>query len=315
MGSNLIYREIWSGEETKICELILDCFNEFVAPGYSQKGIEEFCKYVNPAALSNRLKNSESFVIMACYNEQVVGVMEVRSFNHISLLFVKKEHHKKGIAKMLLQHSIEKCKQFNPSLKEIDINSSPYAVDIYKKMGFIQTDNEQVINGIRFIHMVLKLSDFSMEISSICGGLELLPLVKPLWEALREHHGRISKDFSKSIRQRTFDERLADFESKASNHNFRIELIKVNPSQPPIGYCISSVSNELVGEVESIFIEETYRGRHIGDILMKNALNWMDEHGIKTKRINVAAGNDVLGFYEKYGFKVRSHILEQVDLG
>ncbi len=149
---------------------------------------------------------------------------------------------------------------------------------------------------------------------SVIVGLELLPLVKPLWEGLREHHGKISKDFSESIRQRSFEERVADFEGKASNHIFRIELIKVNDSHTPIGYCISSVNDELVGEVESIFIEDTYRGLHIGDTLMKSALKWMDEHGVKTKRINVAAGNDVLRFYEKYGFKVRSHILEQINL-
>lgn len=45
---------------------------------------------------------------------------------------------------------------------------------------------------------------------------------------------------------------------------------------------------------------------------MIGALKWMDENSVKTKRVNVAAGNDVLKFYEKYGFKVRSLILEQV---
>lgn len=148
---------------------------------------------------------------------------------------------------------------------------------------------------------------------SITGGLELIPMVEPLWEGLSEHHSNISKDFSESIRKRTFANRVADFEGKASNHIFRIELIKIDNTRQPIGYCISSLSNDLDGEVESIFIEDDYRGLNIGELLMKNALNWMDEHNAKSKRISVIAGNDVLKFYEKYGFKVRSYILEQVD--
>src|SRR4051794_2710519 len=105
----------------------------------------------------------------------------------------------------------------------------------------------------------------SEEIRSITGGLELLPKVKPLWEGLMAHHGKVSENFSESIRKRRFSDRVADFEGKASNHIFRIELIKIDESKPSIGYCISSLSNEFVGEVESIFIEETYRGLHIGD--------------------------------------------------
>jgi diamine N-acetyltransferase len=148
---------------------------------------------------------------------------------------------------------------------------------------------------------------------SITGGLELLPQVKPLWEGLREHHSKISKDFSESIRKRNFSDRIADFEEKVSDHIFRIELIKLIDARPPIGVSISSLSNNFVGEVESIFIEETYRGLNIGDLLMKNALDWMNENNVKSKKISVVAGNAVLEFYEKYGFKVRSLILQQVD--
>lgn len=314
MYIDLNYRKIHSGEETKVCELVMDCFNEFIAPGYSQEGIEEFKKYVYPDALGHRIRNTDNFAILTMDEEQVVGVIEVRAYNHISLLFVRKEYHKKGIAKRLMQQAIEKCKQYNPSLKMINVNSSPYAVEIYRRMGFVQTDMEQVLNGIRFIPMECPYSqqNLNKDLLPIIGGLELLPQVKTLWEGLREHHSNISKDFSRSIIKRSFEDRVADFEGKASNHIFRIELIKTDATRPPIGYCISSLSNELVGEVESIFIEEDYRGLHIGDILMKKTLNWMDEHNTKTKKISVMAGNDVLKFYDKYGFKVRLYILEQV---
>ena len=147
---------------------------------------------------------------------------------------------------------------------------------------------------------------------SITGGLELLPSVQPLWEQLRDHHGSISKHFSESIRKRTFADRAGDFEAKAQHHMFRIELVQREKAELPIGYCISSLSNDLIGEVESIFIDSQYRGLDIGDMLIKHALGWMEGQGAKRKRLGVLAGNDtVLGFYEKYGFKVRTYILEQ----
>jgi len=56
--NKITYREIDKGEEEKACRLVMDCFNEFVAPGYSEEGIAEFSKYVNPNFTSYRLANN-----------------------------------------------------------------------------------------------------------------------------------------------------------------------------------------------------------------------------------------------------------------
>ena len=63
-------------------------------------------------------------------------------------MFVNEQYHRKGIARRLLNMMIE---QFN--LSEITVKSSRYAVEIYRKLGFIETDREQTVNGIRFIPM------------------------------------------------------------------------------------------------------------------------------------------------------------------
>ena len=144
------------------------------------------------------------------------------------------------------------------------------------------------------------------------GGLELLPQVKPLWEGLREHHAEVSEYFSESILNRLFEDRADDFAAKADNHIFKVELAFIGDSKSPSGYCISSLGADGTGEVESLFVSDVCRGLRIGDLLMKNALDWMDANKAAKKRISVMAGNDVLGFYERYGFKTRGHILEQI---
>jgi len=70
-----------------------------------------------------------------------------------------------------------------------------------------------------------------------------------------------------------------------------------------VGYCISSITKDNEGEIDSIFIEENYRRLGIGDCFMKKALEWMDKQSVKTKRIVIAYGNEeAMAFYSRYGF-------------
>ena len=157
VDGKLSYGKMAPGEEVEFCQMVIECFNEFVAQGYSHDGIEEFLKYVNPDSMRDRLAHG-NFVFVALRRNTVVGVIEIRTSNHIALLFVKKRYHKRGIAKKLLELSIERCKMAVADLKMIDVNSSPYAVRIYERLGFIKTDVEQLVNGIRFMPMALSLN-------------------------------------------------------------------------------------------------------------------------------------------------------------
>ena len=60
----IIYRGIQHGEENEACLMVIDCFNEFIAPGYADVGIMEFLKYVVPDSMQARLAQG-NFVIVA----------------------------------------------------------------------------------------------------------------------------------------------------------------------------------------------------------------------------------------------------------
>ena len=157
MDYNIVFREIYSGEEDIVCKMVIDCFNQFIEPGYSDEGNREFTNYVKPNLLRKRLKNG-NYSFVALDKDEIVGVIEMRNINHISLLFVKKEYQNIGIAKKLLELSIDKSKNINHLISVIEVNSSPYAVEIYEHMGFIPIDAEQVVNGIKFVPMNLTLN-------------------------------------------------------------------------------------------------------------------------------------------------------------
>ena len=147
----------------------------------------------------------------------------------------------------------------------------------------------------------------------IVSGPEGLERIKPLWEKLNAHHLELSDHFKDHYRKQTFENRKKDLLEKASGGKFRVEIARIPSESRDAGYCVSSISAGGEGEIESILIDSDFRGKGIGETLMKNALEWMDNSGVKSKKVSVGAGNEsAFGFYEKFGFRPRLTILVQI---
>ena len=157
MEASLAYRLMRSGEETAVCDLVVRVFTEFVAPDYSDEGTREFMNYAEPNRMVERSQENH-FALVASLLREIVGVIEVRGYAHISLLFVDPRYQRIGIAKELLRRALEICRSHKPALSEITVNSSPYAVPVYRKLGFHERGAEWEVKGIRFIPMVLELT-------------------------------------------------------------------------------------------------------------------------------------------------------------
>lgn len=153
---DLVFRNAETQDIEEIHHILSRVFGEHVAPGYQQEGIQEFLTYIEPAALDARL-NKNHFMLLCCHNNTIVGVIEIRNNDHVSLLFVDTAYHRKGIARRLLNMVLDICRKNNPELKEVTVHSSPNAVPIYERLGFQATKEEQLKNGIRFIPMKLPL--------------------------------------------------------------------------------------------------------------------------------------------------------------
>jgi GNAT superfamily N-acetyltransferase len=150
------------------------------------------------------------------------------------------------------------------------------------------------------------------EIYWLTGGEELLDRVKPLWEELNVHHRMHSPYFADRFAHFTFDQRMGGLLSKAHAGALRIDLVIDNCTSSDVGYCMTTLDGEGVGEVESLYLEPEYRKFGLGDALMERALTWLTDRGAKKTILGVAWGNEeVLGFYARYGFYPRTIILEQ----
>lgn len=153
----LKYREIKQEELPETLDLVRKVFDEFEAPYYSEEGVASFYAFIDMDNMSEQYTNG-SLYFYGCFVDNIlVGMIAVKDFIHISLLFVDKQYHKQGIARNLFDHIIQVCREKNPCLKVITVNSSPYAVEVYHKFGFFDVSSEQVVDGIRFTPMKLKI--------------------------------------------------------------------------------------------------------------------------------------------------------------
>ena len=129
--------------------VIKTAFEQFVAPGYAREGILEFYKFANPLAISRRLQ--ENLLLSAKMPDgRIVGMIEVKNLNHISLLFVHPQQHKQGIARQLVSRAETICGPHTT----LEVNASPYAVPAYERLGFRAQSVEKEQNGIRYVPML-----------------------------------------------------------------------------------------------------------------------------------------------------------------
>lgn len=152
-----------------------------------------------------------------------------------------------------------------------------------------------------------------INVEYIEGAQESLYLIEPLWQSLIIYHKNKSKHFADTYANKRFQDRVNEL-TDDSKVAMRVNLVKDKDTGQYIGYCISTINKEMIGEIDSLYVEKEYRKHGIGSQLMENALEWLDKNKVKSKIVAVGDENEnVIDFYNHYGFHVRKIILAQVS--
>jgi len=150
------------------------------------------------------------------------------------------------------------------------------------------------------------------DILYIATDAENMKRLEPLWEASKNYHVSRATYFKKEMASKTWACRCREILEKAEGGRLRVDL--AYDGDVVIGYCISTLTRDGEGEIQSIYIEEDYRYRGIGTSFIKRADRWFDILGAKQRLVNVAEGNeDVIPFYNKFGYFTRMTVLHKVD--
>lgn len=147
-------RPLLTEEWEMAMQLAWDTFLIYEAPEYSKEGIKNFEDFVKDPRLKQMFINGDFQGLGAFKDGTIIGILGSRG-QHVSLLFVDPVYHHQGIASSLLKTLFEKGKRLN--YDRMTVNSSPYAVDFYRKLGFTKVTNEQTKDGIRFTPMMVNL--------------------------------------------------------------------------------------------------------------------------------------------------------------
>ena len=137
-------RKIENANIPEALKLVWDVFLEFEAPDYTEEGVDEFKRSIDdPLWISQR-------ELYGAYEKsgKLLGVIATKDTTHIALFFVDAKYQKQGIGKALFS----KVKELNRG-GFFTVNSSPYAHEFYKRLGFKDTSAEQSVNGLRFYPM------------------------------------------------------------------------------------------------------------------------------------------------------------------
>ena len=136
-------RPLQTAEMPEALALFEHVFMAFEAPEYSEEGIETFLSFIRDANAVSAL------TFYGAFEEGLVrGVLATRGSSHIALFFVDAAHQNRGIGRALFSAAWNACRADG-----MTVNSSPYAVEIYRRLGFEPVSGEQLRDGIRYTPM------------------------------------------------------------------------------------------------------------------------------------------------------------------
>ncbi|WP_407946021.1 GNAT family N-acetyltransferase [Oscillibacter valericigenes] len=124
-------------------ELCWQVFLQFEAPEYPPEGVAAF-----RASLDDRERTRQLKFYGAFDGEKLVGVLAMRLPQHIGGFFVAAAYHRRGIGRHLFE-----AMRRDYQTQIFTVNSSPYAVEVYRHLGFVPTDTEQLTDGLRYTPM------------------------------------------------------------------------------------------------------------------------------------------------------------------
>ena len=137
-------RRLSEDERQDALDLAWAVFSEYESPDYSGEGTEEFRKCLHDEEYLHDLQYYGAYD-----GGKLIGEIAIRpDKKHICFFFVDGRYHRRGIGTRMFRRMLE-----DDSNERITLNSSPYGLSFYKAIGFVPTDEEKTVNGIRFTPM------------------------------------------------------------------------------------------------------------------------------------------------------------------
>ena len=283
-----LLKEMKINELEETMKLVKRVFDEFEAPYYTIEGIENFYKFANYDNIKKQLNKNMKIFIMKDDNK-IVGMIAVKDYSHIALLFVDKKYHRKKIATKLLEEAKFYCRKNNKNIKEITVNSSICGIKFYHAKGFKDTDALQKIDGIIFTPMKLDIYNFKKYEEK-----DFNYLYQTKKECFKWYVEKLYGPWDDKFQIEIFKEFI---EKNMEN----INIIKYKNEM--IGMFTNHINKNNESEIGLFYIDKKYQGRGIGKEILKEQLK-IDETDKRNTILQVFKENPARFLYKKVGFEI-----------
>lgn len=142
-------RQATTEDAAEISELISSVAHFFTQEP-SGKGAEGFMAGITTEAIRGYIQSPDFYYLAAFHGTTLAGVAALREGKHLFHLFVAPAFQRQGLARQLWLAAKAAA---TTTTKEFTVNSTPYAVPVYERFGFVSIGPKVEMNGIAFVPM------------------------------------------------------------------------------------------------------------------------------------------------------------------
>ncbi|HBH7876243.1 TPA: GNAT family N-acetyltransferase [Vibrio parahaemolyticus] len=133
----------------QVVDLVKRVVDKNILPHFSNEGQVLFSSKVR-SDVETTFDKSKFKNLKLIDNNQVIGFAALRENNCITHLFIDTNFQNKGLGKLLLNKLLSLTKS-----SEVRLRASVNEQNFYQSQGFVATEGEQNIDGVRFVPMRL----------------------------------------------------------------------------------------------------------------------------------------------------------------
>lgn len=152
METSYQIRSAYRNEWQDAMALAWKTFLRFEADVYTSEGVNNFRNFITDSTLYRMFVMGAYQMFVALDQGKVIGMITLRNPTHISLLFVDEKYHRHGIGRALVKYLTEYLLS-EVGVSKVTVNSSPYGVGFYHKLGFRDIRSEEKKDGIIYTPM------------------------------------------------------------------------------------------------------------------------------------------------------------------
>lgn len=148
------YEVRWAKENewAPAMQMIWRTFLKYEGSDYTQEGIKNFFDFITDDELYVAFLRGEYQMMVALDGGEVIGAGSIRNRNHLSLLFVDENYHRRGVGSAILTTLCDYLKR-EAGERYMSLKAAPYAINFYRKLGFRIVRPEEEYSGIRVTAM------------------------------------------------------------------------------------------------------------------------------------------------------------------